>query len=279
MDGNLISAPLAISSVSLSAMWVTFIITAILPLAGWLFLARRWKGAGTAVAAGALGFYLTQMVIRIPLLSVPAVAEGLGGLYGQSPMVYFLFMAFTAGLFETTGRLFVFRSLLYKRLSYRTGLAAGFGHGAVEALILVGVTYGANLYLSYSINGGAPLPEDPALAAGVAQLAATPAALFLAAAVERICTVCFHIAASLVLCYMISIGKTLQGFSLCLAAHTALDFIVPQIQVRTGSYVLTESVMVGVAALSVGLIVHLQKKFEVRDIPPDSAGEAAKEGY
>jgi uncharacterized membrane protein YhfC len=268
MDGSLISAPLAISSVSLSAMWVTFIITAILPLAGWLFLARRWKGAGTAVAAGALGFYLTQMVIRIPLLSVPAVAEGLGGLYGQSPMVYFLFMAFTAGLFETTGRLFVFRSLLYKRLSYRTGLAAGFGHGAVEALILVGVTY-----------GGAPLPEDPALAAGVAQLAATPAALFLAAAVERICTVCFHIAASLLLCYMISIGKTLQGFSLCLAAHTALDFIVPQIQVRTGSYLLTESVMVGVAALSVGLIVHLQKKFEVRDIPPDSAGEAAKEGY
>ncbi|HPF18013.1 MAG: YhfC family glutamic-type intramembrane protease [Bacillota bacterium] len=279
MDGNLISAPLTISSASLAAMWVTFIVTAILPLAGWLILAQRWKGAGTAVVAGALGFFLPQVVIRIPLLSVPAAAEGLGGLYGQSPVAYFLFLAFTAGLFETTGRLFVFRSLLSNRLSYRTGVAAGFGHGAVEALILVGITYGANLYLSYTVNGGAPLPEDPSLAAGVAQLATTPAGLFLAAAVERVCTVCFHVAASLFLCYMISIRKTLQGFLLCLAAHTALDFIVPQIQVRTGSYVLTEGVMVGVAALSVGLIVHLQKKFEVRDIPPDSAGEAAKEGY
>jgi uncharacterized membrane protein YhfC len=279
MDGPLINAPLTISSGSLAAMWATFIVTAILPLAGWLFLTRRWKGAGTAVMAGALGFYLTQMVIRIPLLSVPAVTGALGGLYGQSPLIYFLFMAFTAGLFETTGRLFVFRSLLHKRLSYHTGIAAGFGHGAVEAFLLVGLTYGANLYLSHSLNAGAPLPEDPALAAGVAQLAATPAALFLAAGVERICTVCFHVAASLLLCYMISIRKTLQGFLICLAAHTVLDFIVPQLQLQMGSYVLTEGAMIGVAAASIGLIIYLQKKFEVRDIPPDSAGQAAEEGY
>lgn len=279
MDGNWISAPLTVSSGSLAAMWATFVVTAVLPLAGWLVLARRWKGAGTAVPAGALGFYLTQVVIRIPLLSVPAVAGPLGGLYGRSPVAYFLFMAFTAGLFETAGRLFVFRSLLHKRLSYRTGLSAGFGHGAVEAFLLVGITYGANLYLSYSMNAGAPLPEDPAVAAGAAQLAATPAALFLAAAAERVFTVCFHVAASLFLCYMISIRKAPRGFLLCLAAHTALDFFVPLIQTRTGSYMLTEGAMAAAAALSIGLIVHLRKKFDVVEIPPDSAGEAAREGY
>lgn len=279
MNGDAINPTMTVSAASLAAMWFTFALTAVLPLAGWLFLARRWKGAGTAVIAGALGFFIPQIAIRIPLLSLPAVSGGLGGLYQTMPLVYFLFMAFTAGLFETCGRFFVFRSLLHSRLSYRTGLAAGFGHGAVEAFILVGLTYGANLYLSYSLNAGAPLPSDPALAAGAAQLAATPAGLFLAAAVERVCTVCFHVAASLFLCYMISIHKGLRGFLLCLGAHTALDFFVPLLQVRVGSYILTEGVMAGVAALSVALIYRLKKKFDVRDIPPDLAGEAAEEGY
>lgn len=279
MDGNLIGAPLMIPSENLAAMWVTFFVTAILPLAGGLFLIRRWKGAGTAILAGALGFYLTQMVIRIPLLSVPSVVAFLNGLYGQSPIAYFLLMAFTAGLFETAGRLFAFRSLLHKRLSYHTGLAAGYGHGAVEAVVLIGLTYGANLYLSYSINGGAPLPQDPATAAGVAQLVSLPYAVFLAAGLERILTVCFHVAASLYLCFMVSEGKSGKGFLVCLAAHTALDFIVPQIQVRTGSYMLSEGAMVAVAAVSVWLILALRKKFALRDIPPDLAGEAAEEGY
>ncbi len=279
MDGNLIGAPLFVPSENLAAMWVTFFVTALLPPAGWLYLSRCWKGGGTAVLAGALGFYLTQMLVRIPLLSAPAVGAYLNRLYGQSSAAYFLLMAFTAGLFETAGRLFVFRSLLHKRLSYRTGLAAGYGHGAVEAFLLIGLTYGANLYLSYSINGGAPLPGDPAVAAGMAQLAALPYGIFLVAGLERILTACFHIAVSLYLCFMVSEGKSGKGFLICLIAHAALDFIVPQIQARTGSYLLSESAMAVVAAVSVWLILGLRKKFALRDIPPDLAGEAAEEGY
>ena len=45
-----------ISQSSILAMWVTFLITMVLPLIIWIVLARKWKGAGTAVLAGSLGF-------------------------------------------------------------------------------------------------------------------------------------------------------------------------------------------------------------------------------
>lgn len=264
---------------SILAMWVTFLITMVLPLIIWIVLARKWKGAGTAVLAGSLGFFIPQMLIRIPLMSLPTVSEALAGIYAVNPIFYFLLLAATAAIFETAGRLFVFKSLLKNRLSYQTAVSAGFGHGAIEAIILVGISYAGNLYFSYSINAGAMNLGQEMMGQVAAQLMQTPPELFLVGGFERICTVLFHIALSTLLCYMITKGETWKGVLYCLAAHGAIDFIVPLIQVRTGSYIITETVMLFVAIGGFLLIKSLRDKFIVTEIPEDPAKEAAHQGY
>ncbi len=264
---------------SILAMWVTFLITMVLPLIIWIVLARKWKGAGTAVLAGSLGFFIPQMLIRIPLMSLPTVSEALAGIYAVNPIFYFLLLAATAAIFETAGRLFVFKSLLKNRLSYQTALSAGFGHGAIEAIILVGISYAGNLYFSYSINAGAMDFGQEMMGQVAAQLMQTSPELFLVGGFERICTVLFHIALSTLLCYMMTKGETWKGVCYCLAAHGAIDFIVPLIQVRTGSYIITETVMLFVAIGGFLLIKSLKDKFIVTEIPEDPAKEAADQGY
>ena len=268
-----------ISQSSILAMWVTFLITMVLPLIIWIVLARKWKGAGTAVLAGSLGFFIPQMLIRIPLMSLPTVSEALAGIYAVNPIFYFLVLAATAAIFETTGRLFVFKSLLKNRLSYQTALSAGFGHGAIEAITLVGISYAGNLYFSYSINAGTMDLGQEMMGQVAAQLMQTPPELFLVAGFERVCTVLFHITLSTLLCYMMFKGETWKGILYCLAAHGAIDFIVPLIQVRTGSYIVTETIMLFVAIGGFLLIKSLKNKFIVTEIPEDPAKEAADQGY
>jgi uncharacterized membrane protein YhfC len=264
---------------SIAAMWVTLFVTAVLPLLGWIFLARKWKHVSIAVMAGALGFFVPQLLIRIPILSMPDVSKALTGVYAWNSVAYFFIMAFTAALFETSGRLFVFKSLLKNRLSYRTGLSAGYGHGAVEAFILVGLTYVSNLIISYGANAGTLDGSQDVLNQAVAQLASVPVPLFLVAGFERICTVCFHVAVSVFLCYMISKGQTGKGFFFSLTAHTVLDFIVPIVKSLTGSYFITEAIVFLTAIVGIRLVLFLKDKFDILEIPIDPAKEAVDQGY
>lgn len=279
MDGVFLEAPSVIAESSIAAMWFTFFVTAVLPIAGWVFLAKKWKHINIAVIVGALGFFVPQLLIRIPILSLPPVSQALVGLYGWNSLLYFLTLAFTASLFETVGRFFVFKTLLANRLSYQTGVAAGYGHGAIEAFILVGMTYMGNLLVSYGVHLGALGITPDVLNQAVEQLAAVPVPLFLAAGFERLCTVCFHVGASVFICYMISKGKAGKGFLLTLAAHTLVDFVVPLVLARTGSYLITEALMFLVALASIRLVIVLKDKFEVYEIPIDPAKEAADQGY
>ncbi|NCB42478.1 MAG: YhfC family intramembrane metalloprotease [Clostridia bacterium] len=268
-----------IADSSISAMWFTLFVTAILPIVGWIFLARKWKYSNTAVMAGALGFFVPQILIRIPILSLPSVAETLSSVYVWNSTSYFFVMAFTAAIFETSGRLFVFKSLLKNRLSYQAGVAAGYGHGAIEAFVLVGMTYVNNLVISYGANSGTLDMSQDVLQQAVAQLSGVPTLLFLAAGFERICTVCFHLSISVFFCYMISKGRTRKGFLLSLAAHTMLDFIVLFVQMRWDSYLITEIFVFLAAIAGVWGVVKLKSRFEVLEIPTDPAKEAADQGY
>lgn len=279
MDTIISNAPSVIPGSSIAAMWFTFFVATILPFLGWFFLAKKWKSINIAIMAGALGFFIPQILIRIPLLSALPVSQTLTDLYGWNALLYFLTMAFTAGLFETTGRLFVFKSLLKNRLSYQTGVSAGYGHGAIEAIVLIGMTYAGNLIVSYGANAGTLDISQDVMKQAVDQLATVPVPLFLAAGFERLCTICFHVAISVFLCYMISKGKTGKGFLLSLAAHTAVDFIIPLVQVRTGSYFITETLVFLLAIASIRLIILFKGKFEFYEIPIDPAKQAADQGY
>ncbi len=272
-----------VSSLSILLMVVTLFLSVIVPVVLLIILLRGRKGFFSAWLAGALGFFIPQLLIRIPILQFIGTTTWYAELAKNHFVLLALLLAVTAGLFETAGRFLVFRVGLKKRLSYMTGLSAGLGHGAVESIVLIGLTYVNNLVISLAINAGSleSLVPDAELAGQVTSaLTETSPDLFLAAGVERIFTMAFHAALSVLLCYLMIKGRSAIGFLAVMALHAAIDFAA----VMLPSFGLTvwpiEGGLAVVAVASILLIIRIRPRFKDHlNIPPDPGEEAVEQGY
>lgn len=225
-----------IPAANIFACIVTLFVSLILPIGLLIVYAVKNKGKGiwSAWLLGATGFFVPQIVIRTPILTWLATKEGFVSFAQSHLLLYALLMAFTAGLFEMAGRLAAAK-LMRKKLTYQRALAAGLGHGSIEAILIVGVTYIANLVLIVMIQTGgfdALIAQTAASGGDVSQLEATRATLaqtswvlFLGAGLERLLTLVCQAAMSMLVCYGVYTGHTVKGILLCLGFHTLLDSI------------------------------------------------------
>lgn len=262
------------------AMIATLLICCLFPIVLWIFFARyrKKKRLSTAVIAGAIGFILPQMVIRIPILQLLSRNERWISFCENNTLIAIAIFAVTAALFETAGRLLVFKGILRKRLSYNTALGAGLGHGGAESIGLVGLTYVNNLIFSVMINTGA-LPDFDGMPEIRDALIGTPATTFLAAGVERASTVAFHIALSVLLCLFIMRGRAVLGATVCFAIHFIVDFFIPLIIKNGLSIWFTEGIIFIIAIISILLVLRLERLYNVIEVPKDEAETALEQGY
>lgn len=273
-----------VSATALSFMIITLLLTLVLPFILLIFLVRGRKGVFGVWVAGAIGFVVPQLIIRIPLLQMLGTLPAVRDFSENQPYVFVFLLALTAGLFETAGRLLVFKAILSKRLSYMTGLAAGAGHGAAESIIIVGMTYINNLVISLFINSGnleALMPGNPDMAATIRQqiLDVAPK-LFLLAGLERVFTMVLHIALSVMLVWFIMRRRTFIGFILVAFIHFTVDFATAVMQTLDYSPYLIEGFILAVALVSLIFIIFIRLKFkENMDVPSDPAEQAVIEGY
>ncbi len=140
---------------SIIAMCITLMIALILPVAILIVYALKNKGQGVVAAwfLGAVGFFVMQIIIRTPILSVLGMNKAFNDFAADNYLVYVVILAFTAGLFEVVGR-YAVAKLLKNKLSCKTGIAAGLGHGGIEAMVLIGMTYINNILYAFMINSG-----------------------------------------------------------------------------------------------------------------------------
>lgn len=258
---------------NLYAMLFTLIISFLLPIALWIIFRRKDKRLSSAVIAGAIGFIIPQFIIRIPILQKLSANEQWISFAINNKILHIALLAVTTALFETAGRLLVFKGILRKRLSYNAALGAGIGHGGAESIGLIGVTYLNNVILSFMINSGtAPYIKNA--------LIDTPASTFLAAGIERVFTIPFHIALSVLLCLFITKGKTVLGTFICIAIHFSIDFIISTLFAYFELSLWTvEGIIFIVAAASIFLIIKLKNLYTDIEIPKDPAEKALEQGY
>lgn len=129
-----------------------------------------------------------------------------------NPVLLALVAGLFPGLFEETGRLVAFNTVLKKRKNRETSISYGIGHGGFEVILILGITYIQYIAYAVMINTGtfgtlveqvavqAPEQADTAKA-----LADTIAAFSFSdigiAFVERVFAVLFHIGASILVFY------------------------------------------------------------------------------
>lgn len=225
-----------VSGLSLIAMVVTLLICTIAPIVAWIIYAVKNKGKGVWLAwlIGAAGFFVMQIVIRTPILSLLSLSPEFVKFANDYYIVYVLILAFTAALFEIVAR-FVGAIILKKKQCYEVAVGAGLGHGGIEAIFLVGMTYVNNILYSIMINSGtfdamvdatAQMGVDVTALVDVKKaLIETSSATFLLAGYERILTMILHVAMTVLVFYFVSKKKSFVGILLCLLMHTVIDFV------------------------------------------------------
>lgn len=258
---------------------ITLFVTLILPvLVLMVFAAKnRKQGICSAWFLGAAGFFVTQILIRVPILTYLQTQDWFLTFAQEHLFLYIFSLAFTAGLFELAGR-FAAAKLMRKNLTYKRSLAAGLGHGGIEAMVIVGITYINNLVYMVMIQSGTFEPilaQAAATGVDVSQLYAiqdslihTSPVLFLMAGLERVLTIVAHTALSMLVCYGVHTGKTWKGLLVCLGIHTFIDTcsvisLLPtesggNVLSQTAAYLIVYTILIAVAAVSLLILKKIQ---------------------
>lgn len=244
-----------VSTLSILAMIVTFCISVFFPI-GLAIYFRRKKGiAIKAVLVGALMFFLFQGILRIPALTyIQTQTTWYSSYVTEHTILTVIMIAASAGLFETVGRYIGLRFLLKGKLSRMNGIAYGIGHGGIEAILLVGISYVGNIVYSILINTGR--------VNGVfySQLISTSPSLFLVSGLERVFAILFHIAAALLVTYGIMNHKKGYIF-LCFLFHTIFDAVAVLLQVNNIPIWGVEIWVAFIGILSLVYIVKSKNRF------------------
>ena len=166
---------------------VDLLLCAGIPLAGAVYFMIHRRGMFFTFAAGAGCFLLSQLILRMPLLNLLTEwSDDFALLPYTHPLLYTGILAFTAGLFEETGRWIFLRFLCRKHSSWLHGLSFGLGHGGIEAVWVLSLGI-----LPAFLNGTIILAGPEALLVGV----------------ERVCAMCFHIAMTMLVLYGVNRGS------------------------------------------------------------------------
>lgn len=225
-----------ISAVSIIGILFSLIVSIGLPVALGIVVYKKTHARISSCFIGAGIFVVFALILEQILHAiVMAVNPAL-----QSRTVLFgLYAALAAALFEETGRFVAMKFFMKKSLNKGDALMYGVGHGGVEAILLVGLTYVNNLIISIMINTGSiqltMSQMEPALQETTYQqlqaLWQSPAYVFYMAGVERISAIVLQICLSVLVYKCVKTGQ--KKF---IAGAFLLHFIVDFVTVVTAGF-------------------------------------------
>ena len=187
----------------------------------------RLKGTIVSALWGVLTFVVFAMIFEsgINLLVQKYVGDITSNIW-----FYAIYGGLAAGVFEETGRFVVMKFIMKDTLNKQNAIMHGIGHGGIESIMLVGLTYVSNLAISLAINAGeidSMLKglDDTLKAQTIEQYSAlwtTPAGLFYLAIVERIAAIALHICMSYIV-YRAVKEKKPEYYLLAVGIHFVYD--------------------------------------------------------
>ncbi len=211
---HVIFDPIAATGLALAA---AFCLVAPIVVALWWH--RRSGAPLRALGIGALVFFVSQVVLRLPW-QIPL------GRWVQAHSEYLvpfvLFSSLTAGLFEETGRWLGYRHLLTVERSRRVAIMFGLGHGALEAILLAGLPL-AGLLVSWVLAAQGRLPPV-AMDAIRQQTAVLDFWRIQLAALERASAIAVHVGLALVVLQVWKRGG-LRWLLLAILLHFSINAV------------------------------------------------------
>ena len=234
---------------------ITFVFAIAFPVGMMIWWKRRTGESIWSFAAGALCFVLFAMVLenlmhQVCLGSRNAVSSKILA----SPVLYTLYAAFAAGIFEETGRLFGFKVLLRNNNKNSCAVAYGIGHGGMEVILILGVSYLTMLLAA----GGVKIGTAEATAQILANAQSITFATAGIAMFERISAMMIHIGLSMLVYTAARNRKQIWLYPVAILLHALVDAPAAMYQYRAiTSLAVVEgcSFVIAVICLVLGRIV------------------------
>jgi len=217
-----------IPTANIIAFTIALMFTGFLPVALAIFLLATKRITVLPFILGVLAFFVSQMVLRLPLMSLLAT-QGWYQRFATMFIPFVLVTALTAGLFEESARLGG-ALILKKQRTYRDIVSFGLGHGLCEVVMIVGLTHVNNILFSLAINSGEPntitnaLPPAT-LEAVTHQLAAAGLLAVSFGVLERVGAVLFHIFATFLIFRGVIVHQKALYWVLAVLTHAAVNAI------------------------------------------------------
>ena len=228
---------------SFAVLGVGAALSFILPILAALIWKLKKKERFTTILAGAATFLLFAILLEKPIqnaLLFPTqmgLAEtSLNRFVNARPVLLALLLGLFPGVFEETGRLVTYKTVLKKRKNRETSISCGIGHGGMEVILIMGSAYISYIAYAVMINAGTfgsmieqVAAKAPDQAASYTALAAQlPAIAFTdigAGFAERLFAFLFHIGASILVFYACRDKGKVWLYPFAIILHTAMDFM------------------------------------------------------
>ena len=191
----------------------------------------------TTVLIGAATFIVFVVAEKIIQSFFISDANPLGSFINARPVLWAFTVGFFPGIFEETGRLVAFKTLLKKRKQRETSISYGLGHGGI-AEVSVLMTYTMITYIIYAvmINTGEIktivdqvkelAPSQLSQIEGVIkQLTDFSVMSLVPMIIERVFAVMYHVGASILVFYACKDKKKFWLYPLAVVIHTLIDFM------------------------------------------------------
>lgn len=212
-----------------------------------------WAGAAVFVI---FSLFLEQVLHYFVLIRPSALSEFVNG----NLWAFALYGALAAGGFEETGRFLAFKTVLKNKKEKENAITYGIGHGGIESILVVGISMASSMIMVLTIRslGGvdgyvALVPENSRdiVRASLETLLFTPSYHFLLAGVERVSTIIFHIALSVLVFSAAHRPGKWYLYPLAILIHMFLDIFAVLYQKGVlGSLLVVEAGIAVVTALT-----------------------------
>ena len=231
-----------VSTSSFVLMGVGAFLAIVIPVVIAIVWCRKKKEPFTTVLIGAAAFMLFAVTIEKIIQNILIFPTTMGmpetaasAFINARPFLLAFLLGLFPGVFEETGRLIAFKTLLRKRTWRETSISYGIGHGGIE-VVLVAVTMISFIALGFLINSGEAMKEieeamkemnSPVLinqlTSQLEQVVKFNAVYLVTIMIERVFAVLFHIGASVLVFYACRDIKKFWLYPLAIVIHTLID--------------------------------------------------------
>lgn len=249
----------SINIYTIIACAIASVLTTLIPILVSIVLLVRKKIDTASYFCGVGTFFISQVVLRIPILSllttfVPSYKE-----FSSTILGVVLIGGLSAGLFEETARLIGAKILSkHNDVSFKDSISLGLGHSLCEVILITGITYVVHFTVLIMINSNTfetfmSALSEQAINDQLKYYTSLTMLDYVLGIIERCSAIMLHIMNTILVFYGVKIKKY-RYYVLAIVLHTIFNTMAVLMGSYCG-YLITEIVLLILSTIGLSLTI------------------------